>query len=328
MTTSARIRKFAAPTALTPAPCMCILTKRSVRPWSSTSAIARMQQGCHEPHRHNRVVSSSSTMSNAMSPGRQRMATYTPLAYNFQALRVLPFTGRCSTVDSAGNPTSPSRPHLAGAAHHVLEGGELLDADGPARACRRPVAMPISAPMPNSPPSVKRVEALCSRSRRIHLGEEVVAGRLVLRHDAVRVRRAVIVDVVNRLFHAVDDVHREDGIEIFGRPVLRVANRTRCRWSCEQFITSPRAFLPAFSSHRRPAPFACPRSLPVHQQRLDRVANGGARSLALNDNSFGHLQVGRVHVNVADAFQMCRRPELGLPHWPRAPPSPRRRAAR
>ena len=30
------------------------------------------------------------------------------------------------------------------------------------RACMRPVAMPISAPKPNSPPSANWVEALCS----------------------------------------------------------------------------------------------------------------------------------------------------------------------
>ena len=50
---------------------------------------------------------------------------------------------------------------LAGAAHHVLERGQLLHPDGP-RACSRPVAMPISAPMPNSPPSANWVDALCS----------------------------------------------------------------------------------------------------------------------------------------------------------------------
>jgi hypothetical protein len=51
--------------------------------------------------------------------------------------------------------------NLAVAAHLILEGGELFQATGP-RACSLPVAMPISAPNPNSPPSANWVEALCS----------------------------------------------------------------------------------------------------------------------------------------------------------------------
>ena len=43
----------------------------------------------------------------------------------------------------------------------VFEGGELLEADRPPRM-QPPVAMPISAPKPNSPPSANCVEALWS----------------------------------------------------------------------------------------------------------------------------------------------------------------------
>ena len=45
------------------------------------------------------------------------------------------------------------------------------------RACIWPVAMPISAPMPNSPPSANWVEALCSTIALIDLGEEALDGR-------------------------------------------------------------------------------------------------------------------------------------------------------
>ena len=44
--------------------------------------------------------------------------------------------------------------------------------------------------------------------------------RLVLRDDAVRMRRAVLVDVVNRRFHAVHDPHIQDVIVVFGVKIL------------------------------------------------------------------------------------------------------------
>ena len=52
------------------------------------------------------------------------------------------------------------RPRLPVAAHPILEVQSCSTPTGP-RACMRPVAMPISAPKPNSPPSANWVEALC-----------------------------------------------------------------------------------------------------------------------------------------------------------------------
>ncbi len=258
MTTSARIRKFAAPTALTPAPCMCILTKRSVRPWSSTSAIARMQpEGVTNLTVTTGSSVSSSTMSNAMSPGRQRMATYTPLAYNFQALEF------CRSRGDVRRSTAPAiRLPLQGRTWPVprttyLKVVSCSTPTGP-RACRRPVAMPISAPMPNSPPSANWVEALCSTMALSSAGEEALGGRLVFRDDAVGVLRAVLADVGDRRVDAVDDLHRDDGVEILGRPVLLGRRLDPGIGLLRSRVAAHLAARPRAAP--RPAPAACPRA--------------------------------------------------------------------
>src|SRR5665213_2572229 len=56
--------------------------------------------------------------------------------------------------------------------------------------------------------------------RRIHFGQELLRVRLVLRHDAVRVRRAVKIDVVNRAAHAVHYAHIQNVVVIFGEIIL------------------------------------------------------------------------------------------------------------
>ena len=88
------------------------------------------------------------------------------------------------------------------------------------RACMRPVAMPISAPKPNSPPSANWVEALWMTIAEVDLLQEPLGGGLVLGDDAIGMMRAVGLDVVDRRLEAVDDAHGNDRVEIFGPPVL------------------------------------------------------------------------------------------------------------
>ena len=59
------------------------------------------------------------------------------------------------------------------------------------RAWKRSVEMPISAPMPNSPPSANCVEALCSTMALSTSRRKRSAAAAFARHDALGVRRAV-----------------------------------------------------------------------------------------------------------------------------------------
>ena len=56
--------------------------------------------------------------------------------------------------------------------------------------------------------------------RGIHFGQKLFRVRFVFCDDAVRMRRAVMVDVLNRLFHAVHDPHVQDVIIVLGEPIL------------------------------------------------------------------------------------------------------------
>ena len=74
------------------------------------------------------------------------------------------------------------------------------------RACSRPVAMPISAPKPNSPPSANWVEALCSTIAESTSREEFLGRRGVVGDDGVGVVRAVALDMGDRRVDAVDQL--------------------------------------------------------------------------------------------------------------------------
>ena len=87
------------------------------------------------------------------------------------------------------------------------------------RACSLPVAMPISAPKPNSPPSANCVEALCSTIAEFDLAQEFFRRGLVLGDDRVGVMRAVALDMGDRRIDAVDHAGGDDGVEIFGAPI-------------------------------------------------------------------------------------------------------------
>ena len=110
------------------------------------------------------------------------------------------------------------------------------------RACMRPVAMPISAPKPNSPPSANWVEALCSTIARVDLAQELVGRLLVGGDDRIGVVRAVALDMRDRGVDAVHDLRGDDRVEIFGRPVFFGRGfHARCRRAARRRRRAPRS---------------------------------------------------------------------------------------
>ena len=174
------------------------------------------------------------------------------------------------------------------------------------RACSLPVAMPISAPMPNSPPSANCVEALCSTMALIDLGRKRSAARVVLGDDRIGVLRAVASRYgAIAAVDAVDDAHRDDRVEIFGAPVL-LGRRLDAARQCARSVASPRTSQPAsLQALRRAAPGA------LAAQRLSTSSVSAApqtpvrRILALRTMRRAIVEVGgRVDVDVADAFEV------------------------
>ena len=85
------------------------------------------------------------------------------------------------------------------------------------RAWNLSVLMPISAPRPNSPPSLNRVLALIITAELSTAAANSPGRGQVAGHDRVGVLRAVAVDVLDRLVERVDHLDRDDRAEVLGR---------------------------------------------------------------------------------------------------------------
>ena len=151
------------------------------------------------------------------------------------------------------------------------------------RAWKRPVAMPISAPKPNSPPSANWVEALCRTMALSTSCRNFSAAALILGHDRVGVMRAVALDMPDRGVHAVDHLGGDDGVEIFGRPVL-LARRLHARIDGARRLVA--AHLAAgIEQHGDERLEMRRRRRAIDQQRLGRAADAGAPHLGVEHDA-------------------------------------------
>ena len=107
----------------------------------------------------------------------------------------------------------------ARAADAILERGELLDADRPARmhAAGRDADLGAEAELA-AVGELRR--GVVQHDRGVDLAQEFLGGLLVRGDDRVGVVRAVALDMRDRGVDAVDDLRRDDAVEIFGRPVF------------------------------------------------------------------------------------------------------------
>ena len=198
--------------------------------------------------------------------------------------------------------------HLARAADDVLRRWSArASAIGP-RAWSFWVELPISAPMPNSPPSVKRVDAF-TYTQAASTPPVKASAAPRRRHDRLRVPGAVTVDVVDRLLEAVHHLDRHLEAEVLRVPVLlgRVHEPVA--------VARPRATACArvHDAARRPRRAASPNSsgstagaiVRVDQQRLRRVAHAGALHLRVVGDLLRHRGVGARHRRIRGS---CRRP--------------------
>ncbi len=160
------------------------------------------------------------------------------------------------------------------------------------RACIRPVEMPISAPMPNSPPSANWVEALCSTMALSTSSQETLRGRGVGGDDRLGVARAVARDMLDGVRHPVDDAHRDDGVEDIRVPQSAASAAGARAHRAAQAAASPRTSQPASSSARDQGLQMAVHAGPVDQQGLGGAADPGAPHLRVEHDLARHLQVG------------------------------------
>ena len=177
----------------------------------------------------------------------------------------------------------------------------------------RPVAIPISAPNPNSPPSANWVEALCRTIAEIDLLQEPLRRGLVLGHDAVGVVGAVSLDMVDRRVETVDDADRDDRVEIFRAPVLFARRRHPRIGLTRRRIAAHGAAGLDQRVDQLPQQERGDRAM--HEQGFGCAADPGSPHLGVDDDPQRLVEIhGTIDVDMHDAFEMGehRHPRLTL----------------
>ena len=112
-----------------------------------------------------------------------------------------------------------SGPDLPPATHLVLIAGQLFDADRPARM-HLPGRDPDLRPHPELAAIGELGRGVDQHDAAVDLVQEALRrSRGILGENAVGMVRAVAVDMRDGARNPIDDAGRDDGFEIFGRPV-------------------------------------------------------------------------------------------------------------
>ena len=207
-----------------------------------------------------------------------------------------------------------------------LKRGELLDADRPARMEAAGGDADLGAEAELA--AVGELgRGVVQHDRRIDLAQEFLGRRLVLGDDRVGVVRAVALDVRDGGVDAVDHLDGDDGVEIFGRPVLLAAPASRAR-SAARTASSPRTSQPASSSIVDQRLEMRRRDGAIDQQRLGGAADAGAPHLGVEHDRLRHVERRRPCRHRRGRCLRDARTPARAPPPARARPGSCRRAAR
>lgn len=172
--------------------------------------------------------------------------------------------------------------------------------------------MPISQPSPNSPPSVKRVEAFT------YTAAESTAAQNASAAAASSVTMASLWPVewaamcAGRVLHAVHDLYGQDVIQKFGVEILRPGGRAGNDGRGAGAEPKLHLFTGQTRGQRGQERFC---NVPVNQANLGGVAHGRTARFRVVYDVQGFLQVGgRIHINMADTRACFDAGHLGAVH--------------
>src|SRR6516164_920842 len=166
------------------------------------------------------------------------------------------------------------------------------------RAWNRPVAMPISAPNPNSPPSANCVEALCST-----IAESTSRRNLVACPASSVTMGSVTLDMRDGRIQPIDHPGGYYGIEIFGRPVF-LGRRPDTRIDCAgSFVAAHLAACVEQRGDERSKMRGRRRG--IDKKRLGSAADARTPHFGIEDDRLCHIETCRpIHIDVTDALEM------------------------
>ena len=172
--------------------------------------------------------------------------------------------------------------------------------------------MPISAPRPSSPPSLKRVLALTMTAE---LSTSATNRRAAARsrgEDGLGVARAVPGDVGDGRVDRVDDGDGEDLVEVFGVPVAGLGGDHGRHERPAGVVAAE--LDPGINEGLRDAGEEAGGGRAVDEQGLDGVADPGALGLGVDDDADGRVGIDAcidVDVAVAGVVFQDGHPRLG-----------------
>jgi hypothetical protein len=138
---------------------------------------------------------------------------------------------------------------------------------------------------------------------RVDFGQEALGDRLITRNDGIGVMRAVGLDMRKRSIEAVDDTGGDDGVEIFGAPILFHGWRDARIGRLHGLVAAHGAA--RVEQHGNQGLEMRLDTGPVHQQRLGRTADAGAAHLGVQHDGLRHLQIGPgMHIDMVEPFEM------------------------
>ncbi len=196
---------------------------------------------------------------------------------------------------------------MAVALQVVLVSGQTLEADGAAGvdlagrdADLRAEAVSIAVR--------KARRGVVEDTRGVDAGHEYFGGFRVIGDDRLGVLGAVLIDVGDSLVDVFDDLDRQLEIAVLGSPVLgcRLADVDDLagRFVATEFDARVHVALDETGEE-----VGC--DCLAHEQRLDRVADGGVLHLRVEGDVFGHLEVGIVvDVDVTDTLRVAQHRDL------------------
>src|SRR6478735_181840 len=191
-----------------------------------------------------------------------------------------------------------SRPRLPGAVNAIFKAGQLLGADRAAGVEFAGGNSDLRAEAELAAVGELR-RCVVQHDRGIDLAEKPLGCMIVFRHDRIGMMRAVTLNVGERRIEAVDDFRRDDGVLIFGVPVL-VGGGLDARIDLLHRVVA--AHLAAgIDQHLDQRLQVRGSSRTIDQQRFDRTADTGTTHLGIEHDLPRHFEISRpVDVDMVD----------------------------
>src|SRR5215472_16773811 len=181
--------------------------------------------------------------------------------------------------------TAALRSRLSGAAYAVFEAGQLFDSDRSTGVEPSGGNADLGAEAELAALGELR-RRIVQHDRRVDLAQEFLRSLAIFGHDRVGMMRAIALDMRDRGIDAIDHPGGENGVEIFGAPVLLGRRLDAPIHRLHRGVATDLAAGIEQHGNQRPEQFAGAGA--IDQQRLGGAADAGAAHFGVEHDRLGH----------------------------------------